>query len=36
VISSVGPNGRDDGGRGPDAQTPGDDIVVQIPLPAKP
>jgi hypothetical protein len=35
-LYGVGVNGRDDGGRGPDSQPPGDDIVVRIPLPAKP
>jgi hypothetical protein len=36
LLYSVGVNGRDDGGRGYDGQPAGDDIVVQIPQPAKP
>jgi hypothetical protein len=33
LLYSVGVNGADDGGRGYDAQPPGDDIVVRIPRP---
>jgi hypothetical protein len=33
LLYSVGPNGRDDGGRGSDDQPPGDDLVVRMPLP---
>lgn len=35
LLYSVGVNGADDGGRGPD-QPPADDIAVRIPLPPKP
>jgi hypothetical protein len=33
LLYSVGPNGVDDGGRGYDDEPPGDDLVVNIPLP---
>jgi hypothetical protein len=33
VLSSVGLNGRDDEGRGPDDDPPGDDLGVRMPLP---
>jgi hypothetical protein len=36
LLYSVGINGIDDGGRGYDSQPPGDDLVVRVPLPAKP
>lgn len=36
VLYSVGPNGTDDGARSRDSRPPGDDIVVQVPLPAAP
>ena len=31
LLYSVGPNGKDDGGRGPEDQPQGDDIVVRMP-----
>jgi hypothetical protein len=36
LLYSVGANGTDDEGRGIDANPPGDDLVVRLPLPAKP
>jgi hypothetical protein len=33
LLYSVGLNGKDDGGRGPDDQPPGDDLVVRMPMP---
>ena len=33
LFYSVGPNGKDDGGRGPDDDPPGDDSGVRMPLP---
>jgi hypothetical protein len=33
LLYSVGINGKDDGGRGPDDDPPGDDLVVRMPLP---
>jgi hypothetical protein len=35
LLYSVGVNGKDDGGRGPDDQPPGDDLVVRMPMPAR-
>ena len=32
LFYSVGPNGRDDGGRSYDDTPPGDDVVVRMPL----
>jgi outer membrane protein assembly factor BamB len=36
LLYSVGVNGRDDNGRGATDQPAGDDLVIRIPLPAKP
>ncbi len=36
LLYSVGPNGQDDGGRGPEDDPRGDDIAVRIPLPEVP
>ncbi len=33
LLYSVGQNGKDDGGTGPDDDPPGDDLVVRMPLP---
>ncbi len=33
LLYSVGPNDKDDGGRGKDDDPPGDDLVVKMPLP---
>jgi hypothetical protein len=33
LLYSVGPNGKDDGGRGPDDDPSGDDLVIRMPLP---
>src|SRR5207237_6032391 len=33
LLYSVGPNGKDDGGRGYDDELPGDDLSVRMPLP---
>jgi hypothetical protein len=33
LLYSVGPNGKDDDGRGPDDQPPGDDLFVRMPVP---
>ena len=33
LFYSVGPNGKDDGGRSPNDHPPGDDVGVQMPLP---
>jgi hypothetical protein len=33
LFYSVGPNGKDDGGRGPNDDPPGDDLNVRMPLP---
>ena len=33
LLYSVGPNGTDDDGRGPDDTPPGDDLSVRVPLP---
>jgi hypothetical protein len=35
LLYSVGVNEKDDGGRGPDDQPPGDDLVVRMPVPVK-
>ncbi len=35
VLYSVGPNGKDDGGRGRDDDPAGDDVVVRVPVAAK-
>jgi hypothetical protein len=36
LLYSVGPDGRDDGGRGQDDDPPGDDLAVRMPLPELP
>jgi hypothetical protein len=33
LLYSVGVNGRDEGGRGPEEQPPGDDLAVRMPVP---
>src|SRR5205807_2515607 len=33
LLYSVGPNGKDDGGRGPGDDPKGDDIAIRIPVP---
>jgi hypothetical protein len=36
LLYSVGINGKDEGGRGPEDQPPGDDLTVRMPLPELP
>jgi hypothetical protein len=36
LLYSIGANGKDDGGRGPDDVPPGDDLSVRMPLPPLP